>query len=142
MVDSSSGAIVQQFEAAVGPLSCTADGRILVGVGANKQAFVWNLTDFALLGSFSFAPVALSPDSEFNIGRVSSEVGTEMVPDDHQGIWFLLPGMSPTRWDLNEDSWAEIACGQVGRGMTPQEWADTVGTEMPDNATCSASGLR
>jgi hypothetical protein len=142
MVDSSSGAILKRFEAAVGQLSCTADGRILVGVAPNKEAFVWDLTGDTLLGSFTFSPVTLSPDSPFNIGRVSSEVGTEMVPDDHQGIWFLLPGTAPTKWDFNEDSWPQIACDQVGRAMTQQEWADTVGTAVPENATCSTSGLR
>ena len=113
-------------QAGVGRLRCTADGHLLVGVGANKPAFVWNLTDDALSGSFTFLAHGAVPGRLRQYRAFSGTRALRMVPMTSRGIRSLLPYAAPTWRDSSRNTAADcLRSGwrtpRCGSGATPEE---------------------
>ena len=96
----------------------SSDGRYLV---TSTQGFgtVWDLATRQPVG----AAFPNDPDA------VSIATGPDALLITGVGNRLLV-------WNVDPDSWAEVACQAAGRNLTHEEWAQYIGTAVPYERTC------
>lgn len=139
--DATSGRKIENLNGSTGyQLAATSDGHYLLGVtGHQTDVAVWSLRSGALATTFDFAPFALGLDSPLRAAAAAAQFATLTLADNHDGIWFLLAGAEPTRWELNDGSFRALACAQAGDDLTRAQWTDVTGTSPPGSTSCLAS---
>lgn len=127
-LDAASMEIVRELESAAVstetgamPPAISPDGRFLASVG-DGAARVWHL------------------DSGKQLARVfpSEPGGIPYTVADSDALRLVTPlGGNALIWDLDTDSWADIACQAAGRNMTRAEWEQFGPRDTEYRATCS-----
>jgi len=97
---------------------------LLVGVGANKPAFVWNLTDERAVGLVHLSCPRRCPWTAQAISRIFRDEGTENGADDPQRDPVAAPLCGAYLAGFVEEHGGRLPAIRLAH-PTVREWSDT-----------------
>jgi WD40 repeat protein len=103
-------------------LTFSPDGQILASGDFDGKVFIWDMTNRRRLGD----PLAGGHDDLIN--------GMAFSPDGH-----ILASVSTDNvilWDIDIESWQNLACQRANRNLSQEEWTRFIGSGISYERTC------
>lgn len=103
-------------------LAFSPDGAHLASTSFDESVRLWDVATQKQIGSPLYGHdsavegLAISPDGRF------------VASGGQNGTIFI--------WDITVDSWRAAACHRANRNLTPEEWEQLIGSDIPFQAVC------
>ena len=117
------GAPIPGHSSRIRSIAFSPDGTLMVVVGFNRSAIIYDVATRRPLADPLFAPSV----HETIAGAAFSPDGRQLMLVDRRQQLFVLDG--------GFDAWATRACRIVNRNLTPEEWSRYIG-DPPIVTTC------
>jgi hypothetical protein len=133
-VDLSSGSVEREvFQGAAGSvlsLGYTADGEHLLGVLGSTSAVLWDTSSRSIVG----IPIT-GPPSAFDISIRDSSFLWAISDLAMRHLVVSVDG-GMRQWNIDFESWPDIACERAGRNLTRDEWDQYMPADDAYHQTC------